>query len=559
MAASLQVKKLLDRREKLRTGRDNWLTLWQDIADVILPNRADFITRQVEGSRRSAAKFDSTGQVSHRELKAAMGAMLMPRHEKWLFIRPDDPSLEDDDAVLLWCEQVERLCWNAIYDAGAQFMRYSGEVDDDLIAFGQGHLWIGENSRRNRMRFRSLHLRDAVFSENADGEIDTFIIDRPMTAEQALGFVGGDKAKLPEDVVRHLDDGNPDPRKKFEFYICICPNEDYDPRLALLRPSRFGMFRECVLAKGRDTPVMESGYFDMPVATPRWDTESGEYNARSPAMIALGDILSSQQIGKTILKAGHLAVEPPMAAPHNAVVDRVKLYPGGITYFKADAMSNYGAGRIPIQPIINEMKLPWGRDIQQDVRAQIQIAFFKNVLNLPIQGPQMTATEIMQRRQEFMRTMGPIFGRLEADYPAKIAMRTFNILRLARALPEIPESLQGAGIRFEFVSPVMKVLKQAEMDAWRAWVEDMTPLAQTKPHIFDHLDEDAMARDAANVRGLPQRWLRPKDAVTALRERRDELQQVEQQKADAERAGGVAANAAKVISLTQRREQQQAA
>lgn len=556
MATPPEVAKHQARREKLRSARQNWMQLWQDIADVILPSRADFTVSQPEGARRTSAKFDSTGQMAHRDLKAALGSMLMPRHEKWLFVRPDDPSLEDDDEILSWCEFAERLMLGAIYHPRAQFSRYSGEVDDDLIAFGQGHLWMGEASQRNHLRFRSWHLRDAVFGENADGEIDTFYLDRKLTAEQALGFVG-DAEKLPKAVQDELRHSNSNVKKTFEFYICIFPNPDYDPRRALFDPSRFGAYSEVVLARDHDGVILRSGYFDMPVATPRWDTESGEYNARSPAMIALGDILSSQQIAKTMLKAGHLAVEPPMAAPHNAVVDRVKLYPGGLTYYKADAVSGYGT-RLPIQPIINDLKLPWGREIQQDVRTQILVAFFKNVLNLPIEGPQMTATEIMQRRQEFLRTVGPIFGRLEADYPAKIATRVFNILLQARAFPELPERLAQAGIRFEFVSPVHRVLKQVESDAMRVWMEDVSGIAAVKPHILDHLDEDTWARDNAKTRGVPQKWLRPKDAVAALRERRAELEQMEQQKQDAERVAQAAPNVAKVIDMAAQRQQRAA-
>ena len=540
--------------------RDQYLSLCQRIAEVVLPHRANFTKDISEGANLSSAKFDSTGMLAHRNLKDAMGAMLKPRHEKWIFVRPEDDRLKYNENVLLWCEEVEQRMWNAIYSPRAQFMRYSGEVDDDLVAFGQGHLYLGVNRPRSGLLFRSWHIKDAVYAENLDGQIDKIFLDWMLTLEQAVDLVGKDNtAKLPERLREELKKDKPDWTAKYPFYLCIYPNEDYQPRRAANDVSQYAPFKECIIAPDCDTEIAVSGYFDFPVATPRWDTSSGEWNARSPASIALGDILSANQIGKTMLKAGHLAVEPPLVAPHNGIVGRAKIYPGGMTYFNADVVSGYGR-EAPIRPLYNGLNLPFGENIQRDVRDQIWLAFFRNVLNLPIDGPQMTATEVQARRQEFLRTVGPIFGRLEADYTAAIATRVFGILERAGVFSPPPEELQGTGIRFEFVSPVFKVLKQVEMDAYHAWMNDMAAVATVKgPHVFDNIDEDVVAREGAMIRGMPQRWLKPVDAVTTIRERRAEMEQQEQMKNDAERAAGAAVNVAKVVDLSGARAQKKAA
>ena len=82
-----------------------------------------------------------------------------------------------------------------------------------------------------------------------------------------------------------------------------------------------------------------------------------------------------------------------------------------------------GIGGAPIGVLDTSRGLPVSRDIQRDTRELIEAAFFKNVFNLPVDGPEMTATEIVQRREEFIRAIGPVFGRLESDYTAPMVER----------------------------------------------------------------------------------------------------------------------------------------
>lgn len=546
MADDPKIKRLEATRAALHGRRGNFMDTWQRTAEVVLPNRANFTVQQTEGAMRTNGRFDSTGMMAHRDLKTAMSAMLIPKSEKWLFVRPEDPKLDRDDDVLMWCQIVETAMWHAIYDKDVQFLRYSGEANDDVTAFGQAHLFMGLNQRRSHLTFRSFHIKDVVFKENEDGIINQMFRDRYLTADQIASIVP--KEKLPKIIKEELAKDSPDPTKTWRVTFAIYPNDEYDPYRADYAVPAYGLFRECVYMEKHGEVLKESGYSDFPVATPRWDTSSEETQARSPAQIALGSMLSLQQIGKTLLKAGHMAVEPPIMAPHNAVVDRVKLFPGGVTYYMPDKMSGFGQ-RAPLGPLVTDFKLPYGRDIQKDERDQVWLAFFRNVLHLPIDGPQMTAYEVAQRNQEFIRTVGPIFGRLESDYPAAIAVRVFNIMQRERAFPPPPDALAGRGIKFDFLSPVYKVLEQSKLNGARQWLEDVAPLAATRPHVLDHLDEDEYARDAAKIRGLPQNWVRRIDDVKGIRDRRAEMEQMEAMKQDAERAAGAGVNAAKVVQL----------
>ena len=234
-------------------------------------------------------------------------------------------------------------------------------------------------------------------------------------------------------------------------------------------------------------------------------------------MLALPDSRTLQQQGKTILKAGHMAVEPPLMAPHESIVRGPSLVPGGITYYNAAAMRNAGL-RDPIRPLFTGAQIPLAREMQADVREQIFAAFFRNVLNLPTDGPAMTATEVVERKEEFVRTIGPVFGRLEADYMAPMVERAFGILLRQGKFPPPPEELQGQEISFEFASPVEKVRRQLDtMNAVRT-IEMIAPFVQADPAIMDNFNGDEIARDAAEFNSMPASWLKPKAEVAKLRE-----------------------------------------
>jgi hypothetical protein len=230
-------------------------------------------------------------------------------------------------------------------------------------------------------------------------------------------------------------------------------------------------------------------------------------------MIALPDSNTAQAIQSTLLVAGQRAADPPLAVPDDSTFDAPNTFPGGLAYY--DIESARAVGRIPISILETGGNIPLTREMQDANREQIWNAFFRNILRLPVGGPQMTATEIVARKEEFIREIGPVFGRLETDYTAPIVERSFNIMLRAGALAPIPEVLQGKGVRFEYQSPIKRLRQQIEAAAARAWVEEMVSLADVNPEALDLINVDAYGRFSAKAGGLPyeiingrETWLR---------------------------------------------------
>lgn len=542
---SKHVTEILTRHERLAGERRLWEQHWQELAEVMLPRRATFTTDGRPGDKRTTNIYDSVPMLARRGLSSAIAGLLRPKTSRWLKIEPTDGQLAEDDEVKAWLEDSEERLFRAIYAPEARFIKATHEVDDDLVTFGSGCLFVGEGRDLNRLLFRSFHLKDCFPAENEEGAIDTMHVVMLLTARQAEQRYGeenvGPKVK---EALRGLQK---EQDRKFKFIWAVQPREERD---AGKRTNTNMAFASRVIQVEGQHLVGESGFQEFPFMFPRWDTASGELFGRSPGMLALPDAKTLQAMGKTILVAGQKAADPPLLMPSDSIIGVPRTFPGGTTYYDAEAVRELG-GRPPIVPLETGANLPITRDMQNDVRESVWAAFFKNIFQPLLGRTGMTATEVLERREEFIRTAGPAFEALESDYTAPMVERAFNIVMRGGGVPPPPDALRGRGVRFTFVSPVEQARKQTEAAGMARFFELVAPLVQFQPEIMDNLDGDEIVRDAPDVSGMPRRWLRSKDRVEDLRGQRAQAQQAAALLDDAGRAADVARTAAGIPGIGQ--------
>ena len=514
---------LLQRLTALESGRGTYNAHCQDLAEIMLPRRADFTTEQVEGAKRTEKQFDGTPMQAARALAASIDGLLKPKTQPWFKIKTDDDALNELDIVKEWLEFAETRVRNAIYSPRARFLQRSAECDLDLVVFGTGVLYVGDDPAQSRLLFRCYHLREIYLCENEKGDIDTVFRKFKLTARQAVQKFGKDKAgKKASDA---LQANKPD--EKIEYVHIVMPRDDPGYGYLDNRPPKMQMpWASLWIERAEKRVIGEGGFLELPYVIPRWDTAADEVYGRSPGMIALPDAASLQQIGKTLLKAGQKAVDPPLFVPSEGMKSPRRTRPGGQTYYDVSLMQRTG-GRPPVFPMETGANIPLGREMQNDIRIQVQRAFFNDLMRLPVDGPQMTATEILERKEEYVRVLGPVFGRLEADYTGATIDRVWAILARAGVFgaPEtIPEELQGRNVRFEFTSPIARAVRKIEAAAVSKSFQEVLPMAELKPDVMDNFDEDAIARGVADANGVPQKWMRPVREVMAIRDERAKAQ-----------------------------------
>lgn len=513
-----RVNDLLDRWKLMEARRDLWMSYWQELADVLHPTAGDFLRKIERGERRGDEIFDGSPRLAIRDLAATLDGLLKPKTANWFDVTIEDQDLLRRDDVKRHLEFRREKMWNAVYRSDARFIQRSTEVDMSIVTFGHGILWEDQNRRRDGLLFRSFPIGRSAIDENDEGIIDVVGVEEDKTAAQWVRRFGE------EEMSRAILDAFRDPNQRkteFPFVQLVLPREDRD---ASKIDSGNMPFASVIIDIKGEHIVREGGFMEFPAAIPRWDTVPGEIYARSPGMMALPDAQTLQAMGKTLLVGGQRAVDPPMGVLNDSVISAVRNFPGGVTVFD----THDTGGTPPVFPFPVSQNIPLGRDMQEDYRRQVEAAFFKDVFSLPVDGPEMTATEVLERKEEFIRVLGPVFGRQETDYVAKIVERTHGIMERTGVFGEVPEALRDQQITFRYQSPIQRARRQLEIAGMSTSLERLAPLAEKQPGILDHFDGDAIARDAPDWAGMPSRWMRTQDDVDALRAQQSQDQQIQQ-------------------------------
>lgn len=543
----MNAKELLDWWARARRSKDEFHNHYDDLARVMLPRRLGFNTTQVDGERRTEHIYDGTPMQGARSLANGIGGFMRPEGIPRLEIQMEEDHLNNLPQVKDWLADSTDKLRNALTNPHANYLQTVGEVDVDLVVFGTAVGFAGESRKRDNLLFKSIHLRDATPYWDEEGRAVGMFRIRRLTLRQAVSMFGQDK--LSSTLQQKLRSSGVNMEEKIRFLHIVVPREDSQPNALFARNLPFA---EHWVEIDEKHLVDEGGFHEYPFFVPRWDTTSGEDLGRSPGMIALPDSETLQAMGETILIAGQRAADPPLAAPNDGSFDAVNTFPGGISYYDMDtAVALRGS---PFFTIGNETNLPIARDMQLDTRGQIMNAFFKNVLNLPIDGPEMTATEVIQRKEEFLREMGPLFGRFDTEYNAPKIERSFMLLLRGGKFLPVPQELSEQNIVFIFDSPTKRVQKQVEAAAARMWVTEMIELSQVDPKAKDLVNIEEYGRFSAEASGVPHKIINDKDTVKAIQDARDqailEQQQQEQLAAGAQMAK-TGAEAAKNAGLVQ--------
>ena len=145
-------------------------TFHQEIAENFYPERADFTLKRQLGYDFAAGLTTSYPILCRREMGDSLEAMLRPTGKNYAHMRPTNPAPLDNESKrwLQWAEGVQR---RAMYDRVTQFTRAMKEADHDYVTFGSPVITIELNNERSALLYRTWHLRDVCWRENAKGEI----------------------------------------------------------------------------------------------------------------------------------------------------------------------------------------------------------------------------------------------------------------------------------------------------------------------------------------------------------------------------------------------------
>ena len=517
---STLIESITGHGDQLFGKRSQLMSLWQTLADEFYPERADFTTVRNVGEEFSKNLMSSYPVLARRDLGNSFAGMLRPTAKDWFKIgtnRPDD----EDTLSKQWLEWMGKLMKRAMYDRRAQFTRATKEGDHDFATFGQCAISTEMNRDRNGLLYRCWHLRDMAWAEDSEGKISTVHRKWQPTARELSQLF---PKTIHEAVRKKLEK---DPYSEVHVRHVVMPAEEYAelPGAERIRTPFVSLHIDVDHKHVMETTGLWTKFYNIP----RWQTVSGSQYAHSPAAVAaLPDARLLQAMTLTLLSAGEKAVDPPMLAVREAIRGDVSIYAGGITW--VDAEYDERLGEVLRAMTIDNRGLAFGLDSQQDLRSQLADAFYLSKLNLPpVTGRDMTAYEVGQRIQEFIRNTLPLFEPMELDYNGGLCEDTFELL--IRNSPEIrasvPKAIQGADIQFSFESPLHEAVEKAKVGQLAESFQILAQAMQLDPGAINILDGHEAIRDTLTA-VVPAKWLRDKATVEDLAQQQAAAAQAQQ-------------------------------
>lgn len=539
-----RAQELIKQGDNLFSKRGTLMALWQEIADNFYPERGHFTVSRNLGTDFAGHLTTSYPLLARRDLGNSISAMLRPSGQEWFAIKTGRDEI-DDVAGRTWLEAMTQRQRRAMYDRASMFTRATKEGDHDFAAFGQCVLTVELNRDRDTLLYRCWHLADTAWCENHQGKPDTVHRKwKPTALDLSKLFPG----KLHQSVVSSL---NKEPYKEFNVRHIVLPSDQYGE---LDKAKRRYPYVSIYIDVDNEHVMEETPLYNPMYVIPRWQTVSGSQYAHSPATVcALPDARLIQSITLSLLIAGEKAADPPMIGVQEAFRSDLDIKAGGFTAVDADYDERLGE---VLRPITQDYRgLPVGIEMSDRTVALIKEAFFLNKLSMPpAGGTDMTAYEVGQRVQEYIRQAAPLFEPMEAEYNGGVCEATFDLLLrggLFGPAEEIPDSLKGQDIQFRFESPLTEATERKKGQQFLEAQNMLAQAAQLDPSVVGMIDAQQALRDVLTGIGTPAKWMRDEDTMAQMAAEQKQAADEQAALAQAQQGADIAATVGKASQAMQ--------
>ncbi|MFZ9068926.1 MAG: portal protein [bacterium] len=481
-------KVLVDEFESLKGDRGNWENMWQDIAELMIPRRADFTHKyRASGEQRRDRCFESTAIRALVRAASGLHNTLTSNTVPWFALETEDRELMKDRNIQLWLEEASRRCMAIFNSPQAGFHSSVHEYYLDLLAFGTGVMFVG-NERPIGPVFRSYFLGDCFIAEDKIGRVDSIYRSFYDTSRSLFRQFG---SALPEEIKKAAED---DPFKKFEILHVV------RPRSTSGKAQKAKPFLSAYIDLNSRKLIKEGGFDEFPYIVSRWQKNSMEVYGRGPGIEALPDTRMINEMERVGLIALQKVVDPPLLVPDDGFLSPIRTTPGGLNYYRA------GLGpQDRITPLLTNARIDLNEAKMGQVRQAIERAFYLDLLELP--GPtaadgdvlRFSATEIAARQRDRLSILGPIVARQEVEMLGPLVLRTLSILIRNGSLPDPPQALVEADFKIAYSNPVAIAQRSGELASIGQLIQFLVPFAQIDPTIMESFQPTRVAEMAAEI------------------------------------------------------------
>lgn len=523
-------KDLIKRFDSLRSERTTIQTMWDAIERFVTPYRGRFFYDQRSEHSidwyNSRDIYDSTAVMAHKNLAASIHGSITSPTLRWFDLRFRDEKLNKNKQATNWMQAVSDAIHFELQDSN--FDLEVQKAYQDLVGFGTAIITLEEGPGKGwgGLNFTAVPLKEAFFECDHRDQVSRFYRFMQMTPAQIIAQFG--PTKVPEDIVKADEAGNMDKR---DVLFCIYPRNNRVMKWGEKVASGRRPWEYCYMLKDSGEKLGdEGGYYEMPAFVPRWSTTSSSQWGNSPAMDALGDVLTLNQLVKDDLRARAKIIDPPWLAEERSIITDLNLDPATVTVVR----SVNG-----IVPMVSGGSMQASDMAIDRLQSSIRNYFMTDRIDFPdLQAQPMTATEAQIRYERMQRYLGASLAHLRNDMLNPIVERAFNMLVRDGMVETPPEAVVANGGEYDIVylGSLTRAQQTDEVAAIERTMMSAAQMAEVFPEALDVIDSQAAVRQIGRKLNAPADIMRDEGEVKAMAAERKELQMAQMAQAEGEAA-----------------------
>lgn len=560
--ASSRINNIFQRFKVLKNNKRSLKSLFQLISEYVYNRKYDGQDIPNAGIFADEDIYDNTAQRANGIMANVMVNNIWPNGPRTFSLGRtwDTPDTEE---VKTYFSYVNQQMYSVMDNTKAGLQTALDEYMLDQGAFATSGIYVKEkeDDKAVPVRYEAWSIKGRYIDEGPDGNIDTIFSEISMSVRNAVKVYGYEN--LSARVRKDFDNG--DIENKVKILHVIEPRLERDKSKKGVKDMPIASIHIEV-----DTRkiLKESGMEEMPVFIGRFSKVPGEIYGRSPAMVAMADILEINAVREAISIATEKQLDPPMAVYDDGALGAgaIDTSAGAINVFSVTGRLNAGK---PIEPLYTVGELQSSYTHIDTLKETINNHFYLDRLLDFNNETRMTLGEAQLRNALRGQSLGAFYARQENEVITPMIERTFNILlklgrlgviqgskeeveQLKRGMQPvyIPEGLVQRMMNGEdfyeitYLSPAKRTMQSEELRGIIETANFAVQVAPASPEIIDNIDFDKLIARVAKLSGAPMELIKDSDTVKKIREARakqqEEIAKMEQARQQSEIGRNVA-------------------
>ena len=515
---------LIAKYRSVKTQRNPWEVRWQMIQDQTFPDYRDYqnpgATASMEPKSNKIKSHSSSISGKINKVVSLLSAQLSDPASKWLHLRFSDEKLNEVKAASDWLSDCTEALYNLFSDPTSNFYPSTFSFHLDWYSLGTSCREIILRQDTGRIQFNTISMQNIYVDISGYGDIDTTYRAFSVTPKQAFDLWGerigptqmrllkmAPTAATPSSF-EYVEITMPNPLKK------ILPTLDYI---------------SCVVNVSDKTIVDYALHHHSPYVVSRFFVAPGETYGRSYVWYSMPDIAAINRLSKRVLQGIDFATMPVNLVQNASSIVQAQITPGAFI----QGLDSHGNPMI--QPMaLGSGNVPMAMDFYTRKLADLDESLVATEV-IPPENPNMTATEINERKIQASNRMRPLLVRLETEDLGKTILRTMSLMQMNGTLPEFPYEELGidpmlmmnplAQLRVTFSGQLAKMQKMQEVVNNDMIFQKALQAAQVNPEVLDRIKLDQLIVKDAEIFDVSPEVMATDEEVQVVRDERRAQQQ----------------------------------